>query len=345
MSTHGTGSDHGDRGHETDSAQDLAGADSTGTDSTGVTSGPPTVPEGIPLLDRQTPPPPDDRRELLIITGMSGAGRSRVATTLEDMDWFVVDNLPPRMLDPLARMLTAAGGAVKRLAAVVDVRSGEFFAEMLTVLDELRAQGVEYRMLFLEADDAELVRRYEQVRRVHPLQGEGRILDGIAAERELLLDLRQRADTIIDTTSFNIYDLARFIRQRMGEEGTQPVQVTIVSFGFKHGLPLDADHVVDVRFLSNPYWVTELRHLSGQDASVSTYVLDQAGAREFVDNYVETLLPTLAGYEHELKQQVTIAIGCTGGRHRSVAIAEQMSDRFREHGQRVRTLHRDVGRE
>ncbi|MEE6280863.1 RNase adapter RapZ [Georgenia sp. MJ170] len=306
---------------------------------------PGTVPEGIPLLDRQTPAQPDDRPELLVITGMSGAGRSRVATTLEDMDWFVVDNLPPRMLDPLARMLTASGGGVKRLAAVVDVRSGEFFAELLTVLDELQAQGVNYRMIYLEADDAELVRRYEQVRRAHPLQGEGRILDGIAAERELLLDLRQRADTIIDTTSFNIYDLARFIRQRMGAEGGQPVQLTIVSFGFKHGLPLDADHVVDVRFLSNPYWVTELRHLSGRDEAVSRYVLGQQGAQEFVNRYVELLLPALEGYERELKHYVTIAIGCTGGRHRSVAVAEQMSERFRDQGRQVRTLHRDVGRE
>lgn len=326
------------------------GSDMTGDhDRAGRGAGDPrtpgTVPEGIPLLDRQTPKPPDDRPELLVITGMSGAGKSRVATTLEDMDWFVVDNLPPRMLEPLARMLTASGGGVKRLAAVVDVRSGEFFAELLTVLDELLDQGVAYRMVYLEADDAELVRRFEQVRRAHPLQGEGRILDGIAAERELLLDLRQRADTIVDTSSFNIYDLSRFVRQRMGDEGGQPVQLTIVSFGFKHGLPLDADHVVDVRFLSNPYWVTELRHLSGRDAAVSKYVLEQQGAHEFIERYVDLILPVLDGYERELKHYVTIAIGCTGGRHRSVAIAEEMSELFRSRGRRVRTLHRDVGRE
>lgn len=321
-------------------------SDDTG-DEPGTRDGdaPSTVPEGIPLLDRRTPPPPDDRPELIVITGMSGAGRSRVATTLEDMDWFVVDNLPPRMLEPLARMLTASGGGVRRLAAVVDVRSGEFFADLLTVLDELREQDLEYRVVYLEADDAELVRRYEQVRRAHPLQGEGRILDGIAAERELLLDLRQRADAIVDTTNFNIYDLSRFIRQRMGDEGGQPVQLTVVSFGFKHGLPLDADHVLDVRFLSNPYWVTELRHLSGRDEAVSRYVLGQPGARELVDRYVEMLLPALDGYERELKHYVTIAVGCTGGRHRSVAIAEQISDGFRASGRKVRTLHRDVGRE
>ncbi len=306
---------------------------------------PPTVPDGIPLLDAETPPPEADRRELLIITGMSGAGRTRVANTLEDMDWFVVDNLPPRMLEPLARMMTASGGGVKRLAAVVDVRSGEFFADLLSVLDELRGHGVDYRILFLEADDAELVRRYEQVRRAHPLQGEGRILDGIAEERELLSELRRRADSIVDTTSFSPYDLARHIRQRLGEAGAQPVQITVVSFGFKHGLPLDADHVVDVRFLSNPYWVTELRHLSGKDEAVNRYVLDQPGAQEFVDRYVETLLPAIAGYERELKNYVTIAVGCTGGRHRSVAVSEAIAEGLRSHGLRVRTLHRDVGRE
>jgi UPF0042 nucleotide-binding protein len=307
--------------------------------------GPQTVPEGIPLLEAETAPPEADRRELLIITGMSGAGRTRVANTLEDMDWFVVDNLPPRMLEPLARMMTASGGGVRRLAAVVDVRSGEFFAELLSVLDELRGHGLEYRIIFLEADDAELVRRYEQVRRAHPLQGDGRILDGIAQERELLAELRRRADTIIDTTTFSPYDLARHIRQRVGESGAQPVQITLVSFGFKHGLPLDADHVVDVRFLSNPYWVTELRHLSGKDEAVNNYVLDQPGAREFVDRYVQTLEPVIAGYERELKNYVTIAVGCTGGRHRSVAVSEAIAAGLRERGLQVRTLHRDVGRE
>ncbi|WP_454083684.1 RNase adapter RapZ [Georgenia sp. Marseille-Q6866] len=306
---------------------------------------PQTVPEGIPLLEAETTPPESDRRELLIITGMSGAGRTRVANTLEDMDWFVVDNLPPRMLEPLARMMTASGGGVQRLAAVVDVRSGEFFAELLSILDELRGHGLEYRILFLEADDAELVRRYEQVRRAHPLQGDGRILDGIAQERELLAELRRRADSIIDTTKFSPYDLARHIRQRVGEAGAQPVQITLVSFGFKHGLPLDADHVVDVRFLSNPYWVTELRHLSGKDEAVNRYVLDQPGAREFIDRYVDTLEPVIAGYERELKNNVTIAVGCTGGRHRSVAVSEAMGEELRDRGLQVRTLHRDVGRE
>lgn len=303
------------------------------------------MPEGIPLLDQNTVPPPPERRELLVITGMSGAGKSRAANTLEDLDWFVVDNLPPRMLEPLARMMEASDGGLPRLAAVVDVRSGEFFNELLTVVEELRVRGVDYRIIFLEASDAELVRRFEQVRRAHPLQGDGRILDGLAAERELLADLRQRADVVIDTTNYNIYDLARDIRDRIGEAADLGIQLTLVSFGFKHGLPLDADYVADVRFLANPYWVTELRHLTGKDAAVSAYVLDQAGATEFAESYVELLLPVLEGFERELKPFLTVAVGCTGGRHRSVAITEMMGGLLRAHGQRVRILHRDVGRE
>lgn len=306
---------------------------------------PRTVPDGIPLLDAMTPPPVPDRRELLIITGMSGAGKSRVANTLEDLDWFVVDNLPPRMLEPLARMMHASDGGVQRVAAVVDVRSGEFFNELLTVVDELRDRGVDYRIMFLDASDAELVRRFEQVRRAHPLQGHGRILDGLAAERELLLDLRQRADMVVDTTDLNIYDLARHIRQQIGEAADRAVQITLVSFGFKHGLPLDADFVADVRFIANPYWVTELRHLTGKDEAVSSYVLDQPGVVNFTEGFVATLLPALEGFQRELKPYVTVAVGCTGGRHRSVAITEQMAEMLRAHGQHVRTLHRDVGRE
>ncbi|WP_434056463.1 RNase adapter RapZ [Georgenia wangjunii] len=306
---------------------------------------PATVPDGIPALDADARLPHNERRELLIITGMSGAGRTRTATALEDLDWFVVDNLPPRMLGALARMMTAAAGAVHRLAAVVDVRSGDFFSDLVSVLDELRAQGTDYRIVFLDASDAELVRRFEQVRRAHPLQGGGRIMDGIAAERALLADLRTRADVLIDTTELNVHDLARMVRERVADEGERPIQLSIVSFGFKYGLPLDADHVVDVRFLQNPYWVSELRHLTGQDAPVSEYVLDQPGAREFADRYVEAIAPVLDGYVSELKPYVTIAVGCTGGRHRSVAMTEAIAERLRERGQRVRTLHRDVGRE
>ncbi|GAA4422190.1 RNase adapter RapZ [Georgenia halophila] len=312
----------------------------------GSDGGPPTVPEGIPVLDETTRLPPNEPPELLIITGMSGAGRSRTAAALEDLDWYVVDNLPPRLLVTLARLMSPADGGVRRLAAVVDVRSRTFFAELVGVLDQLRAQGTEYRIVFLDTSDSELVKRYESVRRPHPLQGDGRLLDGIAEERALLVNLRQRADVLIDTTDLSVHDLARKVREVVaGESADRPLRLTVVSFGFKYGLPLDADHVVDVRFLSNPYWVSELRHLTGQDQAVSDYVLGQEGARQFAEQYVDTLTPVLNGYLNELKPFVTIAVGCTGGKHRSVAMAEMFAQRLRDHGQSVRTLHRDMGRE
>ncbi|MFC7406744.1 RNase adapter RapZ [Georgenia alba] len=308
--------------------------------------GPPTVPEGIPVLDESTTLPPNDPPELLIITGMSGAGRSRTAAALEDLDWYVVDNLPPRLLATMARMMSPGEGGVHRLAAVVDVRSRTFFAELIDVLDQLRAQGTEYRIVFLDAADSELVRRYESVRRPHPLQGDGRLLDGIAEERAMLTHLRRRADVLIDTTDLSVHDLARKVRDVVAGSGTdQRLRLTLVSFGFKYGLPLDADHVVDVRFLANPYWVNELRHLTGQDEAVSDYVLGQDGATAFADHYVDTLAPVLDGYVNELKPFVTIAVGCTGGKHRSVAMAEAFAQRLRDRGHSVRTLHRDMGRE
>ncbi|MGO1582764.1 MAG: RNase adapter RapZ [Actinomycetaceae bacterium] len=305
---------------------------------------PPTVPEGIPELDESSRLPEAEPAELLIITGMSGAGRSRAAAALEDLSWYVVDNLPPRLLGALAGLLTPGAG-VRRLAAVVDVRSGAFFSELVAVLAELRDRGTDYRIMFLDADDAELVRRYESVRRPHPLQGDGRLLDGISAERSLLRDLRGRADIIIETSNLSVHDLARRVREEVGQTVDRQIRLSIMSFCFKYGLPLDADHVVDVRFLSNPYWVTELRHLTGQDEKVSSYVLGQPDAESFVESYVETLAPVLDRYLDELKPFVTIGVGCTGGKHRSVAVTERMAQLFRARGQQVRTLHRDVGRE
>jgi UPF0042 nucleotide-binding protein len=307
---------------------------------------PPTVPEGIPLLERETPPAEDARPEVLIITGMSGAGRSRAAAVLEDLDWYVVDNLPPKMLLALSGMMTQADGGVRRLAAVVDVRSREFFSDLVQVLTDLRTRQVDYRIMFLDAADEVLVRRFEQVRRPHPLQGDGRMLDGIAQERRLLDHLRSRADVVIDTSDLSVHDLARQVRDVVaGEAGDRRIRITTVSFGFKYGLPLDADHVVDVRFLSNPYWVTELRHLNGKDEPVRDYVLGLPGAEEFVERYVAAIEPVLQGYLTEQKPYVTIAVGCTGGKHRSVAISEAIAARLRAGGQSVRTVHRDLGRE
>ena len=296
------------------------------------------IPVGIPQQDEEASLPHAELPELLVITGMSGAD------TLEDLDWYVVDNLPPRLLRALARMMTPDGG-VHRLAVVVDVRSREFFAELVSILDELHESGLAYRVLFLDCDDDDLVKRYESVRRPHPLQGDRRLLDGIQEERELLKTLRTRSDILIDTSGYSVHDLARKIRALVADEGQSDIRLTVMSFGFKYGLPLDADNVVDVRFLPNPYWVSELRHLTGKDSPVANFVLNKAGGQGFVERYTALLTDILQGYTRELKPFVTIGIGCTGGKHRSVAIAEAISERLRAGGRAVRTIHRDLGRE
>jgi UPF0042 nucleotide-binding protein len=257
----------------------------------------------------------------------------------------VVDNLPPKMLVPLVDMMTRSGSSITRVGAVVDVRGREFFNDLTAVLDRFTKRRIAYRILFLDASDEVLVRRFEQVRRPHPLQGEGRILDGIGVERQLLAAMRARADVIIDTSDTNVHDLAREVRNSVAEGSHEALRINIVSFGFKYGIPLDADHVVDMRFLSNPYWITELRHLTGRDAPVRDFVLALPGAIEFVDRYVDALEPVLAGYLNEEKRYTTIAIGCTGGKHRSVAISEEIARRFRARGHRVAVTARDLGKE
>ncbi len=240
--------------------------------------------------------------------------------------------------------MTRSGSTLERIAAVVDVRGREFFTDLVEVLDHLRQSGVFYRILFLDASDEVLVRRYEQVRRPHPLQGEGRILDGLAEERRLLASLEERSDVVIDTSELTVHDLAREVRAAVADGTPETLRINVVSFGFKYGLPLDADHVVDVRFLANPYWITELRHLTGRDAPVRDYA--RAPRRvEFVDRYVNALEPVLAGYLGEEKRYVTIAVGCTGGKHRSVAISEAIAARLRAQGQRVIVTARDLGKE
>ncbi|EEH63328.1 hypothetical protein HMPREF0044_1252 [Gleimia coleocanis DSM 15436] len=306
---------------------------------------PPTVPAGIPILDAISKLPDNKGPEMLIITGMSGAGRTRASMALEDLDWYVVDNLPPALLPALAGMMTADGGGVHRLAAVVDVRSRDFFHDFQAVLAKLGAENIQYRLIYLEADEPALVRRYESNRRPHPLQEDGRILDGIRKEKQMLAPLRQRADEIVNTTNMSVHDLTRHMRDVVAGDTDRALKLTVMSFGFKYGIPLDADHVLDVRFLKNPYWVSELRHLTGRDEAVAKYVLDQPGAREFAKNYADLLAPMLAGYLSELKPFVTIAIGCTGGKHRSVANTELIATRLREKGFPVRVIHRDLGRE
>lgn len=306
---------------------------------------PPTVPAGIPLLDEMARLPKASEPELIIISGMSGAGRTRASMALEDLDWYVVDNLPPTLLPALAGMMTVDGSGVHRLGAVVDVRSREFFHDLEDVLAKLNEDAVTYRIIFLEADEATLVRRYESNRRPHPLQGDGRILDGIRKEKQMLAPLRARADEIIDTSKMSVHDLTRHMRDIVAGQADTQLKLTVMSFGFKYGLPLDADHVLDVRFLANPYWVSELRHLTGRDEPVAKYVLEQPGARDFAIGYAKLLAPMIRGYVNELKPFTTIAVGCTGGKHRSVAMTELIAATLRDEGFPVRVLHRDLGRE
>lgn len=303
-----------------------------------------SFPAWVPDAEKNATPQRASDSELVIITGMSGAGRSRAADVLEDLNWYVVDNLPPRLLGALTGLIQPDGQG-RKIAVVVDVRSREFFTELITVIGQLRVTGISYTMMFLDCDDEELVKRYENVRRPHPLQADGALLEAVSAERELLAPLRKRSDIIIDTSSMSVHDLARQVRSLLALEGETDIRVTVMSFGFKYGAPLDADHMIDVRFLANPYWVGELRHLTGHDDQVKDYVLRQPLAGEFVDKYIDLVTTLMEGYRNQLKSRLTIAIGCTGGKHRSVALTEIIAEKLREHGIAATTSHRDLGNE
>jgi UPF0042 nucleotide-binding protein len=286
------------------------------------------------------------RHELLIVTGMSGAGRSTVGNALEDLGWYVVDNLPPQMLGPIADLFTMTKARLPKLAVVIDVRGGEFFGELHENLAQMRSRNLNLRLLFLEASDSALVKRFEQVRRPHPLQADGTILDGIAEERRRLLPLRESADVIIDTSDLNVHQLSTKTAEHFSLEATSKLLLTIVSFGFKYGIPADADNVADVRFIPNPFWNEELRPYTGLDQQVSDFVLAQEGAMEFVTSYVKSLAPVLAGYDRENKHYATIAIGCTGGKHRSVAVATELGKALETNKDiSVSVRHRDLGKE
>jgi UPF0042 nucleotide-binding protein len=283
--------------------------------------------------------------ELVIISGMSGAGRSTAAKCLEDLGWFVVDNLPPALIPTMVELGARSQGNVARIAVVVDVRGRRFFDNLRESLADLEAKNVTRRIVFLESSDEALVRRFESVRRPHPLQGDGRIVDGIAAERELLRELRGDADLVIDTSSLNVHELrAKMDAQFAGEEEPE-LRATVMSFGFKYGLPVDADLVVDCRFLPNPHWIPELRPRTGLDREVSEYVLAQPGAKDLLESYSEVLRTITAGYRREGKRYLTLAVGCTGGKHRSVAMAEQIAARLIDDGVDTTVVHRDMGRE
>jgi UPF0042 nucleotide-binding protein len=277
---------------------------------------------------------------------MSGAGRSTVANALEDMDWYVVDNLPPQMLKPMAELFAISDKALPRLAVVIDARGGDLFDDLSEHISSLQSGNIDVQVLFLEANDASLVKRFEQVRRPHPLQGDGTISDGIALERKRLLPLREQADIIIDSSELNIYELGSKVAENFSSESSSKLKLIVQSFGFKYGSPTDADMIADMRFIPNPYWNEALRPFNGTDREVAEFVMSQEGAVEFIDNYVAALIPMLKGYLRENRKRVSIAIGCTGGKHRSVATAIEIARRLSSvEGIEVSVKHRDLGKE
>lgn len=287
----------------------------------------------------------DNRPELLVVTGMSGAGRSTVGNALEDQGWYVIDNLPPQLLLPISDLFAMGKETLTRVAVIIDVRGGEFFSELQDYIHKLRASEIAVRVLFLEANDAALVKRFESVRRPHPLQGDGRVMDGIAAERELLLSLRESADIVFDTSDSNVHQLTNRVAEAF-EGKSKNFKVNVLSFGFKYGLPADADMVADARFIANPHWQEKLRPKTGNDSEVSDFVLSQPGVQEFQKDYLKALRTVLAGYRRENKRFATIAIGCTGGKHRSVALANAIAEALgNEQDIKVAVSHRDLGRE
>jgi len=281
--------------------------------------------------------------EVVLVTGMSGAGRSTAARALEDIGWFVIDNLLPGLIPATVDEL-ADDGSIPRVAVVVDVRGGRFFDDTARAVEALREAGTHVRILFLEASDGALVRRFESNRRPHPLQNGERLVDGLRRERAVLADLRAQADLVIDTSQLNVHDLRRKIEAAF--EGPEArLRATVLSFGFKYGIPVDADVVLDARFLPNPHWVDELRPQTGLDTDVNDYVLEFPQAREFLDRASGLLDLMSTGYLQEGKRYVTIAIGCTGGKHRSVAMAENLAARLVRQGVETLVVHRDLGRE
>ncbi len=284
-------------------------------------------------------------QEIVIITGLSGAGRSTAAKSLEDLDWFVADNIPAGLLPTMADLALRAGGTVPRLAAVVDIRSRAFSTDLKSAIGELNARGVRPYVVFLEASDETLVRRFDSVSRPHPLQEGGRVTDGIAAERELLAGLRADADLVLDTTALNVHELRARMRDAFATEAEAALRVSVVSFGYKHGLPVDADMVADCRFLPNPHWIPELAPLTGRDKPVIDYVLGQPGASDFLDAFARAVKIALAGYDKSGRHYVLIAVGCTGGKHRSVAMADELARRLAPDWLGIQVTHRDIGRE
>ena len=314
----------------------------------GTTPGPEAGRPGdvAPSAPAQPSTPADT--DFVIVTGLSGAGRSTAANVIEDRGWYVVDNLPPQLLSPMAELagrVRDSGVPDLRIAAVVDVRARAFRSQLEAGLAALREAGWRPHLIFLDATDEALVRRFESVRRPHPLQGEGRLLDGIQAEREMLRDLRAESQVVIDTSGLNVHQLGRKLVPLLGVDGGPSVRLALMSFGFKYGVPLDADFVFDMRWLPNPFWVPELKALTGVDQPVSDWVMGQEGATSFLDRVVAMLEPVTAGYLSEGRRYATVAIGCTGGKHRSVAMTQALATQLATDRVATFVVHRDLGRE
>jgi RNase adapter protein RapZ len=282
--------------------------------------------------------------EVVVVTGLSGAGKNSAGRVLEDLGWFVVDNLPPALLLPMVEL--GARGDLRRFAAVVDVRSRAFSSDLQSAIRVLSDAGHRPRVVYVHARDEVLVRRYESVRREHPLQGSGTLMDGISEERALLTGIAGDADLWVDTSDLNVHQLRATLENAFARDGqTPPLTATVMSFGFKYGLPVDDEVGVDARFLPNPHWIPALRPMTGQDAEVREYVLGQDDAAEFLDRYTDVLRLLVPGYRREGKRYLTLAVGCTGGKHRSVAIAEEFARRLTAEGIAAVARHRDLGRE
>ncbi|MBU6348030.1 MAG: RNase adapter RapZ [Actinomycetales bacterium] len=286
----------------------------------------------------------DTALEVLLVTGMSGAGRTTATKALEDLGWYTVDNIPAPLIVQVSQTIAEHDG-VSKIAISVDVRGETQFAELQSALAELDQIDTAHRVLFLDATDEVIVRRYESSRRPHPLQRQQSLLQAVQAQRELLGPLRGEADLIIDTSNLNVHELRRAIEAAFGDESSLALRVAIMSFGFKYGLPVDADLVADLRFLPNPFWEESLREQTGQHSDVSAYVIAQPEAEKFLTNYLELLELVREGYLREGKRFVTVAVGCTGGKHRSVAIAEELAKRLAQTNIETRVVHRDLGRE
>ncbi|ORC15742.1 RNase adaptor protein RapZ [Rothia nasimurium] len=286
------------------------------------------------------------RPQILVITGISGAGRSTAANTLEDEGWYVVDNIPPQMFGALAQLVKESPATLPKVAVGIDIRARRQLQNLPEAINELRASDVDFSILFMDASDRDIIARYEAQRRPHPLQQGGQVAEAIAQERRIFAELRDTADHIIDTTGMNVHQLAKKVRETYAPGRERVVNITLMSFGFKYGTPSDAHFMADMRFIPNPHWVPEFRPLTGQDAGVRDFVFAQQGTELFIANFIEALKPVIEGYRREGKLYATFAIGCTGGKHRSVAVTEEIAQRLAElEDVTISVHHRDMGRE